>query len=89
MGSGVWAFVIGLHTFATVIFGYRLSNAWFAIAVVLCWCFIYGLAVAGVALHPDLYVRAVSWVRVFINTSRLFRQMLIDWFSTVLGKSKI
>jgi hypothetical protein len=65
MGSGVWAFAIGLHTFATVIFGYRLSNSWFAVCVILCWCLIYGLALAGVAIHPDLYVRAVSWVRVY------------------------
>ncbi|QDS73064.1 hypothetical protein FKW77_009763 [Venturia effusa] len=61
MGSGIWSFVIGLHTFAVVIFGFKLSNRWFALAVVLCWVLNYGLALLSVALHPNLFVRAVSW----------------------------
>lgn len=61
MGSGVWAFAIGLHTFASVIFGYRLSNTTFIVAIVLLWVFIYGAAAIGVAMHPDLFTRAVAW----------------------------
>jgi hypothetical protein len=61
MGSGVWAFAIGLHTFASVIFGYRLSNPTFLVVVALLWVFIYGTAIAGIAIHPDLFVRAVAW----------------------------
>lgn len=63
LASGTWSFAIGLHTFATVIFGYRMSNTKFAIAVVFIWTFVYAMAVTGIALHPsDIYVRAVAWV---------------------------
>ncbi|KAE9961234.1 hypothetical protein BLS_003054 [Venturia inaequalis] len=60
-GSGVWSFAIGLHTFAVVIFGFKLSNKCFAACVVLCWLLTYGLAVVPVAFHPHVFVRAVSW----------------------------
>jgi hypothetical protein len=61
MGSGIWAFAIGLHTFSSVIFGYRLSNASFVTIIILIWVFVYGTALAGVAIHPNLFVRAVAW----------------------------
>ncbi|TLD24709.1 integral membrane protein-like protein [Venturia nashicola] len=60
-GSGVWSFAIGLHTFAVVIFGFKLGSKCFAACVVLCWVLTYGLAVVPVALHPGIFVRAGSW----------------------------
>jgi hypothetical protein len=59
MASGAFSFAIGVHTFATVIFGYRPSNRIFIISCVLIWSFVYGLAIAGI--HHDTYVRAVAW----------------------------
>jgi hypothetical protein len=59
MGSGAWSFAIGMHTFATVAFGYRLSNRVFLLQCVLIWCFVYGLAIGGI--HPNIYVRANAW----------------------------
>jgi hypothetical protein len=62
MASGAFCFLIGLHTFASVIFDYRLSNFRFGVFIVAIWFFVYAAAVVGVALHPtDLYVRAVAW----------------------------
>jgi hypothetical protein len=63
LASGIWSFAIGLHTFAAIIFGYRLSNTKFMIAVLLIWGFVYAMAVTGIAMHSaDIYVRAVAWV---------------------------
>src|ERR1700712_5226208 len=62
MASGAFCFFIGCHTFASVIFDYRLSNFRFGVLIISTWVFVYALAVVGVALHPnDLYVRAVAW----------------------------
>jgi hypothetical protein len=58
----VFCFCIGLHTFASVCFNYRLPTPYFIFAILGCWTFIYALAVIGVAMHPDdIYVRAVAW----------------------------
>jgi hypothetical protein len=63
LASGIWSFAIGLHTFAAVIFGYRLSNTKFTLVVVFIWAFVYTMAVTGIAMHSsDFYVRAVAWV---------------------------
>ena len=83
MGSGVWAFAIGLHTFATVIFGYRLNNTSFVVVGVLLWVFIYGTAIAGVAIHPDLFVRAVAWVR--LDYAWTIARQLTDFLSNSVG----
>jgi hypothetical protein len=62
MASGVFCFFIGVHTFASVIFDFRLTNARFGVAIACLWLWIYVLAITGVAIHPhDFYVRAVSW----------------------------
>ena len=67
LASGVWSFAIGVHTFAVVIFDYRLSNAKFIMTVLLLWTFVYVMALAGIAMHPrDFYVRAVAWC--WVNT---------------------
>lgn len=73
LSSGMWSFAIGVHTLAAVIFGYRLSNTKFTLVVIMIWAFVYFTAVAGVAMHPDLYVRAVAWCWVcfeFLNWDR-------------------
>ena len=63
LASGVWCFAIGVHTLASVIFDYRLSQRWFFTTVVALWVFVYGISLIPVALHPqDLYVRAGVWV---------------------------
>ncbi|KAF2436686.1 hypothetical protein EJ08DRAFT_156988 [Tothia fuscella] len=82
MGSGVWAFAIGLHTFASVIFNYRLNNAAFLTVIVLLWAFIYGTAIAGVAIHPDLFVRAVAWCWVDAKYSRVRLWLHYFWIFT-------
>ncbi|KAF2089955.1 hypothetical protein K490DRAFT_7832, partial [Saccharata proteae CBS 121410] len=62
LSSGVWAMAIALHTFASIVFDYRLSAAKFNATVLLCWTFVYAMAVVGVAMHPDdIYVRAGAW----------------------------
>jgi len=89
MGSGVWAFTIGLHTFATVVFGYRLSTPKFMTCVALLWVFVYGLAAASVPNHPDLYVRANAWCWVNPKYPRIRLWLHYFWiyffeFGTVL-----
>jgi hypothetical protein len=64
----VWSFAIGLHTFAVVIFDYRLSNLAFISTIFMLWTFVYVMALAGIALHPsDFYVRAVAWCWVNVK----------------------
>jgi hypothetical protein len=76
MASGAWSFAIGLHTFATVIFGYRLSNRMFLIQCILIWCFVYGLAIGGI--HPDTYVRASAWC--WVNSSHPGIRLWLHYF---------
>lgn len=89
LGSGVWAFAIGLHTFACVIFGYRLSTPGFLAVCALLWVFIYAAAVIGVAMHPDLYGMAVAWcwIRAEYSSLRLWAHyfwIFVFEFGTVI-----
>ncbi|KAF2675345.1 hypothetical protein BT63DRAFT_349934, partial [Microthyrium microscopicum] len=62
LASGVWCFFIGVHTFSSVVFRYRMKTSHFIAAIILNWVFIYAMAIIGVVLHPnDIYVRAVAW----------------------------
>ncbi|KAF2867883.1 G protein-coupled glucose receptor regulating Gpa2-domain-containing protein [Massariosphaeria phaeospora] len=62
LGSGVWCFAIGLHTFASVILDYRLKPRYFFQAIVALWIFIYGVSAIGVGMYKeDLYVRSGIW----------------------------
>ncbi|KAI8938138.1 hypothetical protein NX059_005804 [Plenodomus lindquistii] len=62
LGSGVWCFAIGLHTFASVILDYRLKPRTFYITVFFLWVFILGVSSIGIGIHPDhLYVRSGVW----------------------------
>lgn len=63
LGSGVWCFVIGLHTFASVIMDYRLKPRAFFVTIVLLWTFIYGISSIPVGMHPsNIFVRSGVWV---------------------------
>jgi hypothetical protein len=62
LGSGVWCFAIGLHTFASVILGYRLKPRAFYGAIAVAWIFIIGVSSIGIGLHGEnLYVRSGVW----------------------------
>ncbi|KAF2856820.1 integral membrane protein-like protein [Plenodomus tracheiphilus IPT5] len=62
LGSGVWCFMIGLHTFASVILDYRLKPRTFYLAIFFLWAFILGVSSIGIGLHPrNLYVRSGVW----------------------------
>ncbi|KAH9868525.1 hypothetical protein J1614_007597 [Plenodomus biglobosus] len=62
LGSGVWCFSIGLHTFASVILDYRLKPRSFYLAIFFLWVFILGISSIGIGLHPkNLYVRSGVW----------------------------
>ncbi|KAF2400316.1 hypothetical protein EJ06DRAFT_426026 [Trichodelitschia bisporula] len=82
MGSGAFCFAIGLHTFATVLFDYRLSTKSFLLTIIAIWLFIYGTAVAGVAQHPQLYVRAVSWC--WVNAKYQKIRLWLHYFWIIL-----
>lgn len=63
MASGIWCSAIGAHTFASVLFNYRLKSRTFYLIVAFLWTFVYACAVIGLAMHPTkLYVRAGAWV---------------------------
>lgn len=63
LASSVFIFIIALHTFLAVVRGYKLPGVWFYTVIATGWAFVYVLAVAGAAMHPDdLYVRAGAWV---------------------------
>lgn len=63
LSSGVWCFAIGLHTFASVVFDYRLSKRSFFTSIFGLWVFIYGISLVGVGMYgKSLYVRSGVWV---------------------------
>lgn len=62
LGSGVWCFAIGLHTFASVILDYRLKPKAFYAAIALAWIFTIGVSAIGIGLHgTNIYVRSGVW----------------------------
>ena len=62
LGSGVWCFAIGLHTFASVIMDYRLPSRYFGLAIAMMWTFVYAISCIGVGMHGDkLFVRSGVW----------------------------
>jgi hypothetical protein len=68
MASGAFCFLIGIHTFASVVFKYRLSNLAFGLTIFGVWAFLYLLPIIGVAMHPDdIFVRATSWCWINAN----------------------
>lgn len=72
LGSGVWCFAIGLHTFASVILDYRLSPRYFYTSIIGLWIFILGVSSAGVAMYSDnLYVRSGVWCWIHHDLSDL------------------
>lgn len=72
LSSGVWCFAIGLHTFASVVFDYRLSKRAFFTSIFGLWAFIYGISLVGVGMYgKSLYVRSGVWVCPTVSTSRL------------------
>jgi hypothetical protein len=62
LGSGVWCFAIGLHTFASVILNYRLTPKCFYATIAALWIFILGVSSIGIGMYSDnLYVRSGVW----------------------------
>jgi hypothetical protein len=62
LASGVWCFLIGLHTFASVILNYRLSPRCFFLTIVAMWIFIYGVSAVPVGMYgKKSYVRSGVW----------------------------
>jgi hypothetical protein len=75
LGSGVWCFVIGLHTFASVILDYRLPPKYFYATIIALWIFIIGVSSIPVGLYGDeLYVRSGVWCWIHhdLNDLRLW-----------------
>jgi hypothetical protein len=75
LGSGVWCFAIGLHTFASVILDYRLKPKYFYATIVALWVFILGVSSIGIGLHSEnLYVRSGVWCWIHhdLNDLRLW-----------------
>ncbi|KAL6705822.1 hypothetical protein ACN47E_006282 [Coniothyrium glycines] len=62
LGSGVWCFAIGLHTFASVVLNYRLKPRYFYLTIFMLWVFIIGVSSIGIGMYSDnLYVRSGVW----------------------------
>lgn len=71
LASGVFCLAIGVHTFASLVWNYRVPGALFYSACAGLWVFVYALAIVGVALHPgDIYVRAGAWVSLPLKHSK-------------------
>lgn len=79
LGSGVWCFAIGLHTFASVILDYRMRPRYFYLTIILLWVFIIGVSSIGVGIHgTELYVRSGVWCWIHhdLNDLRLWTHYL-------------
>lgn len=62
LGSGIWCLAIGLHTFASVVFNYRLKPWAFYTSIFLTWVFILILSSIPVFVHGNgVYVRSGVW----------------------------
>ncbi|EXJ86100.1 hypothetical protein A1O1_06469 [Capronia coronata CBS 617.96] len=61
LASGVFILAIAIHTFFSVVRGRRVPNRVFISAIAGAWTFVYAMAIIGVAIDPNLYVRAGAW----------------------------
>ncbi|KAL1611513.1 hypothetical protein SLS59_000232 [Nothophoma quercina] len=73
LGSGVWCFAIGLHTFASVILDYRLKPRAFYAATALAWVFIIGVSSIGVGLHGENFEFGSIFIYAITYTILLHR----------------
>jgi hypothetical protein len=79
LGSGVWCFAIGLHTFASVLMDYRLPPKYFYTTIIALWVFTYGVSAIPVGIYgKDLYVRSGVWCWIHhdLNDLRLWTHYL-------------
>jgi hypothetical protein len=79
LGSGVWCFAIGLHTFASVLMDYRLPPKYFYTTIIALWIFTYGVSAIPVGIYgKDLYVRSGVWCWIHhdLNDLRLWTHYL-------------
>ncbi|KAH3912283.1 hypothetical protein HBI56_005530 [Parastagonospora nodorum] len=90
LGSGVWCFAIGLHTFASVILDYRMSPKLFYTTIIALWLFIMSVSAIPVGLHgQDIYVRSGVWCWIHheLNDLRLWTHYIwifVFEFGTVI-----
>lgn len=90
LGSGVWCFAIGLHTFASIILDFRLRPRYFYLTVFFLWVFILGVSSIGIGLHPNnLYVRSGvwCWIRHDLEDLRLWTHYVWIFILYVQAKS--
>lgn len=72
LGSGVFCFAIGLHTFASVVFNFRLKSRCFFQTIVAMWVFVYGVSAIPVGMYKsDIYVRSGAWVSSQSSSSHI------------------
>ncbi|KAH8726824.1 G protein-coupled glucose receptor regulating Gpa2-domain-containing protein [Phaeosphaeriaceae sp. PMI808] len=75
LGSGVWCFAIGLHTFASVILNYRLTPRYFYATIAGLWVFTIGVSSIGAGVYgSSIYVRSGvwCWIHHSLNDLRLW-----------------
>ena len=90
LASSVFICSISLHTFFAVVKGHTISNRVFYSWIALAWIFVYGLALATVLRHDDVYTRAGAWcwVNERYETDRLwlhyFCESIFDSYLSLL-----
>ncbi|EDU50152.1 G protein-coupled receptor Git3 [Pyrenophora tritici-repentis] len=95
LGSGVWCFVIGLHTFASVVLDYRMKPRYFYLSIGLIWIFILGISSIAVGMHgKGVYVRSGvwCWIQHDLGDLRLWTHyvwIFIFEFTTVINYALI
>jgi hypothetical protein len=78
LGSGVWCMAIGLHTFASVVFDYRLEKRCFLSVICILWVFIYGISSIPVGMYAnDVFVRSGIWVLSLLPRTSTRNQSLM------------
>lgn len=79
LASGIFTLAIAVHSFADIVFDYRLSHRAFITTITALWAFNYVCAIAGVAMHPaDFYARAGPWC--WINQKYTSERLWLHYF---------
>ncbi|KAK4966405.1 hypothetical protein LTR97_011240 [Elasticomyces elasticus] len=85
MASGVFTFVIALHSFMDIVNDYRLGHTAFILTIGACWVFVYACAIIGVALHPgDFYTRAGAWC--WVNAKFSNERLWLHYFWVIIAE---
>lgn len=70
VASGFFVLAIAIHTWLSVVRGYKMPYKWFVVSILMTWGFALFLTIIGPAMHGGrFFARAGGWVSILIPST--------------------